>query len=586
MQGRSLRAVPSLADLPPFTPDPVVRNLKLRAVPVLSPVGRFALIFLGLALVVSLHRYFSFYTSNDQGIFNQVFWNNLHGHFFQSSLSSQLSTNVIHAGEVPTVYYHRLGQHFTPALLLWLPFYALWPSPALLLTLQVILATLAGLVLYVLARQRLSPQLSGWIVASYYGANAVIGPTVGNFYDACQLPLFVFGLLLGLEKRWDWLFWLGASLTLAVREDAGVVLVGIGAYLVLSKRDPVRGGWLAGLSLGYILVITGVVMPIFSADISRRFMIERFGQYVTTEDASTLAIVAAIVRQPWQLLVELVTPVRGTVQYLLGHWLPLAFVPAIAPASWIMTGLPLLQIFLQQGTEALSINVRYATPVIPGLFYGTILWWSQRLARPALTTIPGQTPSGEMMPISLPSRHFRRFWAACIALSLVLTVTANPHRSLYFLIPDSIQPWVYVSLPRQWHHVGQIRQVLAQIPATASVSASRFLVPQLSGRRAVLQLPHLQVRDDRFQVVNMDYAIADFWHLAYQLEFAGARAKLAETLTVFEQAQQQGYAVVAYADGVVLLQAGGVADPTAIAAWETLRQDLRSRLAAWGKQES
>ncbi len=536
--------------------------------------------FLGLVLVLSLHRYFSFYTTNDQGIFNQVFWNNLHGNFFQSSLSSQLSTNVIHAGEVPTVDYHRLGQHFTPALLLWLPLYALWPSPALLLTLQVVLATLAGLVLYLLARQRLSPQLSGWLAASYYGANAVIGPTLGNFYDACQLPLFVFGLLLGLEKRWNWLFWLGAALTLAVREDAGVVLVGIGAYLVLSKRDPLRGLLLAGLSLGYIFLITGGVMPIFSADISRRFMIERFGQYVTTEDASTLAIAAAIIRQPWQLLIELVTPIGGTVRYLLGHWLPLAFVPAIAPASWAMSGLPLLQIFLQQGTESLSINVRYATPVIPGLFYGVILWWSQRLGKP-LATAPSDTPAP-----SLPSRRFRRFWAGCIVLSLVLTLTANPHRAMYFLIPDSIQPWVYVSWPRQWQHVGQIHQVLAQIPPTASVSASRFLVPQLSGRRAILQLPHLQVRDDRLVVINVEYAIADFWQLSYQLAFAGARAKLAETLTVFEQAQQQGYAVVAEADGVVLLQWQGVANPTAIAAWEAQQRELRSRLAAWAERDS
>ncbi|WP_448573779.1 DUF2079 domain-containing protein [Trichothermofontia sp.] len=551
-------------------------TLKPKPLPTLAPVGRYALIFLIIVLGLSLHRYFTFYTTNDQGIFNQVFWNNLHGHFFQSSLSSQLSTNVIHDGEVPTVYYHRLGQHFTPALLLWLPLYALWPSPAMLLVLQVGLATAAGLVLYVLARQRLSPQLATWIAASYYGANAVIGPALGNFYDACQLPLFVFGLLLGLEKRWYWLFWLGAILTLAIREDAGVVLVGIGAYLVLSKRDPGRGGLLVGLSIGYILLITGVVMPIFSADISRRFMIERFGQYVTTDDASTLAIIAAIARQPWQLFVELVTPVGATLGYLLGHGLPLAFVPAIAPASWVISGLPLLQILLQQGTEALSINVRYATPVIPGLFYGAILWWSQRLAPSAATAIAGATGP------SLPSRRLRRFWAGCIALSLLFTLTANPHRAWYFLMPDSLQPWVYVSLPRQWHHVSQIHQVLAQIPPTASVSASRFLVPQVSGRRAVLQLPYLQVRDDQFQVINMEYAIADFWNLSYQLAFAGARAKLAETLTVFEQAQEQGgYAVVAYADGVVLLQWQGVPKPTAIAAWEAQRRELRSRLAQW-----
>ncbi|HBY77500.1 MAG TPA: hypothetical protein DEG47_11000, partial [Cyanobacteria bacterium UBA11148] len=102
------------------------------------------LIFFILTLILSLHRHYTFYSSYDQGIFNQVFWNGLHGRFFESSLSSQLSTNVVHQGEVPEVYYHRLGQHFTPALLLWLPLYALFPSPATLSVLQVTLVTAAG----------------------------------------------------------------------------------------------------------------------------------------------------------------------------------------------------------------------------------------------------------------------------------------------------------------------------------------------------------------------------------------------------------------------------------------------------------
>lgn len=59
----------------------------------------FFLIMAGLLL----HRYFTYYASYDQGIFNQVFWNNAHGNLFQSTLSSQLSTDVIHAGELPRV---------------------------------------------------------------------------------------------------------------------------------------------------------------------------------------------------------------------------------------------------------------------------------------------------------------------------------------------------------------------------------------------------------------------------------------------------------------------------------------------------
>ena len=115
--------------------------------------------FFIICLILTVHRYFSFYASFDQGIFNQVFWNNLHGRFFQSSLSSSLSTNVVHAGEVAKVYYHRLGQHFTPALLVWWPIYALFPTAATLAVLLVVLITAGGIVLYFLAREYLEPPL-------------------------------------------------------------------------------------------------------------------------------------------------------------------------------------------------------------------------------------------------------------------------------------------------------------------------------------------------------------------------------------------------------------------------------------------
>ncbi|MCX7597043.1 MAG: DUF2079 domain-containing protein, partial [Fischerella sp.] len=380
-------------------------------------------IFFSLCLLFTLHRYYSFYASFDQGIFNQVFWNNLHGRFFQSSLSSSLSTNVVHAGEVATVYYHRLGQHFTPALLLWLPIYALFPSPVTLTVLQVILVTAAGLVLYVLARQYLKPPLAVMITASFYSANAVIGPTLSNFHDISQIPLFVFTLLLAMEKRWWWLFWLMAVLILAVREDAGVGLFGVGVYMILSKRFPRTGFGVCVLSFGYMLALTNLIMPLFSKDISQRFMLERFGQYADGEEASTLEIIWGMISNPLRLIVELVTPIDRTIKYLLGHWLPLAFVPAVAPAAWTIAGFPLLKLLLGKGESVLSITIRYALTVVPGLFYGSILWWSQRQQKfkPSLC----------------------RFWVGCICLSLFFTFTSNPNRTFYFLIPDSVKPWVY-----------------------------------------------------------------------------------------------------------------------------------------------
>lgn len=529
---------------------------KLKAGNASKTVLLLAGIFFFLCLLFTLHRYYTFYASFDQGIFNQVFWNNLHGRFFQSSLSSSLSTNVVHAGEVPTVYYHRLGQHFTPALLLWLPIYALFPSPATLTVLQVTLITAAGLVLYVLARQYLQPPLAVMITASFYGANAVIGPTLSNFHDICQIPLFVFTLLLAMEKRWWWLFWLLAVLILAVREDAGIGLFGVGVYMILSKRFPRVGVAVCILSFGYILVLTNLIMPLFSKDISQRFMLERFGQYADGEEASTIEIIWGMISNPLRLLVELFTPLDRTIKYLLGQWLPLAFVPAVAPGSWMIAGFPLLKLLLGKGESVLSITIRYALTVVPGLFYGSILWWSQRQQKfkPA----------------------FCRLWIGCICLSLFFTFTSNPNRTFYFVIPDSVKPLVYVSLPQQWQHVNQMRPLLAQIPPDASVSATTYIVPHLSSRREILRLPALELRNDAQEVIKVDYAIADLWQLQkYQAAFKSDRSLLKDLTPLIDQLINNGeYGIIGFEDGVILLKKAASSDTQAKAAWLQFRQEL------------
>lgn len=523
--------------------------LKLQKQPGLKLVVGSAIAFFVLCLILLLNRYYSFYASFDQGIFNQVFWNSLHGRFFQSSLSSSLSTNVVHSGEVASVSYHRLGQHFTPALLLWLPLYALFPSPVTLSVLQVVLVTAAGIVLYFLAREYLEPTLAAMITASYYGAIAVISPTLTNFHDISQIPLFTFSLLLAMEKRRWWLFWLFAIALLAVREDSGIGLFSVGFYMILSKRFPRIGLAVCTLSFGYMVALTNLIMPLFSADISKRFMIERFGQYANGDEASTIDIIWGIVSNPWRLLVELFSPFFGTILYLLGQWLPLAFVPAVSPAAWMVAGFPLLKLFLGKGESVLSITIRYAMTVVPGLFYGAILWWSQhpKAFKPS----------------------FRRFWVSCICLSLILTIAFNPNRTLYFLIPDSIQPWVYVSLPKQWQHSTSVRSLLAQIPPNASVSATTYLVPHLSSRREIIRWPALQLRNDAKVVIKVDYIIADLWQLQqYQVAFKQDRKLLQDSIPAIEQLiNNKEYGIIGCLDGVILLQKGATSLPQATASW-------------------
>lgn len=517
-----------------------------------------AIAFLVIGLVLNLHRYYTFYASYDQGIFNQLFWNTIHGHWFQSSLSSNLSTNVVHAGEVPDVAYRRLGQHFTPALLLWMPLYALFPSPVTLTVLQMALLTAAGVVLYALAAHRLHPAIAAMIALSFYGANTVIGPALGNFHDLCQVPLLVFGLLLALEKqRWGWVGLLALLIPL-VREDAGITLFGIGVFLLVRRWHPRVGLLFCVYSVGYMLALTNVVMPLFSDDVSRRFLIEMFGQYVEGDQASTFDVVRGMLSNPLRLIVELVSPVSKTLRYLLGHWLPLAFVPAIAPDAWLIALFPLLKILLADGDDVLSVTIRYSLSVLPGFFYGAILWWSRhpRMFSPIVQQV----------------------WAGCICLSLLLSVTSNPNRTLSFIIPDSIDPWVSVPLVEQWQHAAEIRQVLPLIPADASVSATMYVMPQLSSRREIVHFPRLNLRNDARAEVMVDYAIADLWQLyRYQPAFESDRTKLRLGVRLINRLlKQQTYGLIAIADGVVVLKRRATSSASALEQWQAFKVAIAS----------
>lgn len=513
--------------------------------------------FFTIILAFSIINYESFLVTYDQGLFNQVFWNSIHGKLFQSSLSSAASSASLIDRQLSYPSYVHLGQHFVIDFLLWMPLYALFPSPVTLIILQVTLITAAGIVLYFLARHYLSVPMSVMIVASYYGANGVIGPTLGNFYEHCQIPLFVFSLLLALEKQRWVLFWIFAALTLGTREDAGISLFGIGVYLIFSRRYPRTGMALCAVSFSYVALITNTVMPMFSTDSSRLYLATFFRKFVKTETPSTLELLWAMITQPLIVIQVLLTNLNRRILYLLGHWLPLAFIPVTSPSAWIMTVFPLLVILLQVVNQsATSINTRYTLAVIPSLFYATILWWSEHQEK------------------FKPRLH--RFWIACIGLSLILTYTSNPYRALYFISPYSFQPWVYQSLSTQLEHAADLKTVLKSIPKDASVSTSGYIVPHLSGRRNIIRLEVMQLRDEGGKVVDVDYGLLDLWQLQqHNLKVPLDRGRVRAGVRFADEALRQGtYGVAQVLDGVVLIQKGITSQPEVLSAWLKLRAEV------------
>jgi hypothetical protein len=162
-----------------------------------------------------------------------------------------------------------------------------------------------------------------------------------------------------------------------------------------------------------------------------------------------------------------------------------------------------------------------------------------------------------------------------MVVSMIATIMANPNQAFYFLIPDSIHPWVFVPLTRQWEHTAVLNRLVSQIPADASVSATTYVIPQLSSRRAIIRPPAMQIKTDAGQVESVDYVLADLLrHQQYQAIFKPDRVRLQDLLKTIDEATQSNYGFLDVQDGVVLLKKGASSTPELIAAWGILKQDV------------
>lgn len=512
-------------------------------------------VFWALALLLQAWRLLTLNASYDQGIFTQVLWNGLRGHPFESTLSSQLSTNVVHSDQLPALGYQRLGQHFTPALITWMPLLGLVGTAALPLV-QTGLLTAAGLVLFQLAQTQLTDRTAARVAFSWFMAQAVVAPMLGNFTDLCQLPLCVFAVLLGIERRRLWLTLVPALYMPLIREDTGVLLMGVALWCFLRRPHWRLPAVLMGVyGAGWVYAATNLFMPLYSEDVSKRFMVEKFGNYLgDKQEASSTEVLKLVISQPLKVLEELVNPPGKTIGYLLAQGLPLALVPLISLDAWLLMGLPMLGLLLAQGAnDPLSISIRYALLVVPGFFAGAVFWLGQH-------------------PATAARQRFRGIWAGCSTLSLLLALTSNPHHALSFVLPDSYQPWLHTSAAAQLRHGQRAFALLDLIPANDSVSATPMLVPHVARREVALRFPNsISYHDREGDTRPVDWIAADLEQpIRTAQAFPKERGLVRRLVRRLEEARQAGYGLVRCQHDLVLLHRNHPDDPTALAHWEKL----------------
>ena len=235
----------------------------------------------------------------------------------------------------------------------------------------------------------------------------------------------------------------------------------------------------------------------------------------------------------------------------------LLFVPLLAIDSWLLVALPLTGLLLAQGyNDPLSINIRYTLLVAPGLFAGAVLWWGRHQQLFA-------------------NRRLRHLWKAAVALSLIFTLGANPGRSVSFLHPDSVVPWVYSSPLERWQHSRVVFALLGRIPADASVAANTPLVPHLAQREVLVRYPNTTIYLNRQgQPQPVEWIAADLNGLAKnQRAFKDDSRTLRDSLRRLKPIAAD-YGLVTMQDGVLLLQRGAADNPEAVASLQRFEAEV------------
>ncbi len=439
--------------------------------------------FFWITLSIQIFRIFSLNATYDQGLFLQEIWNCLNGRPFESTLAAELSAPVKFDGAIPELGYKHLAQHFTPLLIIWSPLVGvmgIWALPII----QTGLISLAGWILFLLGKEYLSSQLSGWIACSFFATGTVIGPTLENFHDICLVPLLVFSLLLGISKNRFLLYLIPAILLPLVREDVGLLSFSIGLWMIARKPKWRIWGFLLCLySFMAVSIITNILMPLFGSELSERFLQERFGQYLNSEVSGTFDVLYAMAKQPYLLLKEIISPLDSTFRFLITLGLPLAFVPWISIDSIILIIVPLFVALSSQGGNALSVHLRFVLYLVPGIFAGTIFWWKENYSL-------------------FKQRKFKIFWKACLIISFCFAIAGNPHRSLSAIIPDSVDPWVHIPIHRQVSRGFSAQYLLSLIPKDESLAAETHLIPLLSERHILMRFPENHLFQDLEGKVN------------------------------------------------------------------------------------
>lgn len=324
---------------------------------------------------LSLVKYYTFHATGwDLGIFSQ-------------SLSTTINFNTFFHNNLELGSHFHV--HFSPILLLILPFYSAYQSPVTLLVLQAFVAALGVVPLYYLAKHEFKNENYGLAFSLLYLLYPPLhGANLFDFHPEAFAPFFGFTTLYFLKKgKWAKYF-VFLTLLLTIKEDIALIAIAIGFYgffsniRVLSKKRINKS-----IIVSLITIIIGIIWLFFSFYIISYFVrLEGYGSLWNhgyshhTENVyeklggsgGVLGVLLSLFNNPLKFLNQLFCLPSEKLIYITALFLPLcafAFIEAPAIVLFLPT---LLEFMLAGNPRYFSIKYHYSFQLAPLILVATL----------------------------------------------------------------------------------------------------------------------------------------------------------------------------------------------------------------------
>ncbi|MCP4599787.1 MAG: DUF2079 domain-containing protein [Proteobacteria bacterium] len=391
-------------------------------------------------------------------IYTNILYHSFHGDF--------LGCSVVKTG-------NHIAAHFDPILILFAPFFKLYPHPEFLSASQAIWLGSGIFPVYWLTRRALDSSWAGVVVAALFTLHPCLHAVIlFEFHSLALVASPLLYALFFLESRYYRRFFVLLPFILFIREDVSLLMCFVGLSFILSNRNDAWVGALTILfSILYLVIVKLFLMNSPGLIMSGKdvYNYTSYFRYLIPHRGGLGDLILSILTNPIYAFKQMISMQKiEFVAVLLG---PLLFIPLLSRKG--LTMLLYGVIFLLLSSKAAVFNYKYHY---------------QMVAFPVLIAL---VPFGlkRILETEWFGLHRKQMMIALLGTLFVASLLNGimfgalaEKKSLYFLVNELS--------PKQQRVIKKVKDFVGMIEPEASVTASYNLGPFVASRMEVYSMNH------------------------------------------------------------------------------------------------